>query len=229
MLNTFVLSNTNQPHTNMQSSSLPPRFQKKKQQQIANAKANSKDVKTIQHQTKSASANTGDSASVGFRSFCKHIGVIHYSTREKYEKIDLIWNPIYQEIQNNNIQLNTFDETMSYLTTKINRAPLSKKFSYEYIMRELNNYSQMSLTFASSPKDYIRRLQIYAKSRRCTNMEELKRELTHYLSRYVVEVEYSDKDNKNDYGKQDWLIISRYICDFLEEGDEFCESVEVFN
>ena len=38
---------------------------------------------------------------------------------------------------------------------------------------------------------------------------------------YVVEIEYADKDNKNDYEKQDWLIISRYICDFLEECDEF--------
>jgi hypothetical protein len=222
----------------MQSSSLPPRFHKQKQQQISNAKANAndgKDVtktrKTIQHRNANAnaSANTGDSASVGFRSFCKNIGVIHYSTKQKYEKIDFIWKSIYQEIQINNIHLNTFDETMSYLTTKINRTPLSKKFSYEYIMRELNNYTQMSLTFASSPKDYIRRLQIYAKSRRCTNMEELKKELTHYLSRYVVEVEYGDKDNKNDYEKQDWLIISRYICDYLEEGDEFCDTVDLFN
>lgn len=220
----------------MQSSSLPPRFQKKKQQQIANAKANadkdsSKTRKPIQHRNASAnaSANTGDSVSGGFRSFCKHIGVIHYSTKQKYERIDFIWKSIYQEIQRNNIHLNTFDETMSYLTTKINRTPLSKKFSYEYIMRELNNYSQMSLTFASSPKDYIRRLQIYAKSRRCTNMEELKQELIHYLSRYVIEVEYGDKDNKNDYEKQDWLIISRYICDYLEEGDEFGTQFALFN
>lgn len=226
----------------MQSSSFPPRFQKKKQQQIANAKANanadkdsSKTHKPIQHRNASANtsananASAGDSVNRGFRSFCKRIGVIHYSTKQKYEKIDLIWNPIYQEIQSNNIHLNTFDETMSYLTTKINRAPLSKKFIYEYIMRELNNYSQMSLTFASSPKDYIRRLQIYAKSRKCTNMEELKKELIHYLSRYVVEVEYGDKDNKNDYEKQDWLIISRYICDYLEEGDEFHDTVDIFN
>ena len=171
----------------MQSSSLPPRFQKQKQQQISNAKAKAnandgkdfaKTHKIIQYRnanantnaSASASVSAGNSASVGFRSFCKHIGVIHYSTKQKYQKIDLIWKSIYQEIQSNNIHLNTFDETMSYLTTKINRAPLSKKFSYEYIMRELNNYSQMSLAFASSPKDYIRRLQIYAKSRRCTNM-----------------------------------------------------------
>ena len=121
----------------------------------------------------------------------------------------------------NNINFDTFDEIITYLYQTVNSVSPSQKFNYEYIIQELTNYSRLANEFASNYKDYIRRLQIYAKTRKCNNMEELKKELTHYLNRYVVEIEYADKDNKNDYEKQDWLIISRYICDFLEECDEF--------
>lgn len=170
-----------------------------------------------------------DNIDIGFESFCKKIGVIHYSTKGKYRNINLIWKPIYQEMQVVGVQLNTFDETMSYLLQKINDVQLSKKFGYEYIIRELNNYTRMSMEFASNYKNYFRRLQIYAQTRKCTNMEELKRELNLYLMRYVVVVVYADKNNKNDYRKQDWLIISRYICDFLEEDVEFSETTLLFN
>jgi hypothetical protein len=131
-------------------------------------------------------------------------------------------------MQSNNIKFDTFNDIITYLYQTMNSVSLSKKFNYEYIIRELTNYGSLANEFASNYKDYIRRLQIYAKTRNCNNMEELKKELTHYLNRYVVEVEYADKDNKNDYEKQDWLIISRYICDFLEEGDEFgsCDKVQ---
>jgi len=202
----------------MQSSSikqrfLAPRHQRKKQD---NMQDNMQD-------------NIQDNIDKYFKSFCKKIGVIHYSTKGKYKTIDSLWKPIYQEMQTDGIQLNTFDETISYLLQKLDTIPFSKKFVYEYIIRELHNYSNMSKEFASNYKDYIKRLKCYAKGRKCANMEELKKELTYYLGKYVVEVEYENIDNNNDYKKQDWLIISRYICDFLEEDEEFQETTELFN
>lgn len=224
----FILSN--QTSYRMQSSSIPPRFQKRNCLQKAQLNTNKK---TNLSKKGGKYGYRCESTIVfgSFQYFCMKLGIIHYATQEKYEKIDFLWKPIYQEMQSNNIDINinSFNDIISYLNYKLQIIPLSKKFGYEYILREFTNYTRLSIEFVSNCKDYIRRLQIYAKTHRCTNMEELKRELTQYLHRYVVQVEYGDKDNKNDYEKQDWLIISRYICDYLEEGDEFGEQFTLFN
>lgn len=157
---------------------------------------------------------------ISFTSFCKKYGIIHYTTKGKNKHIEKHWKYIYHEMLTNNISLNTFEEIITYLQQTMNLQQLSKKFNYEYIIKELTNYSRLSIEFASNYKDYIRRLKKYAQIRKCTNMKELKKELMNYLNRYVVEVDYANKDNINDYAKQDWLIISRYICDFLEENNE---------
>ena len=209
----------------MQSSSFPPRLLKLKKHNQPHQP----------HHSIENNENNDNDNDTSFSSFCNSIGVIYYTTKGKYFTTNLIWNQICSDRQSNDIRLETFDEAMIYLNQKLDIMPPSKKFIYEYIIRELNNYGNMSEKFASNYNNYIRRLKSYAKKRKCKNMYELKQELTHYLRRYVVDVEYVDrdnKDNKNDYVKQDWLIISRYICDFLEEQDEIndtFESAKLFN
>ena len=155
--------------------------------------------------------------SMSFQAMCKKLNIKHYGTNSKYKNIECMWNPIIQEINMNNIICNTFEQLHSYLQEKYYSEPIEKKFKYEFIIREINKYSLMAEEFNSNSKIYIRRLHYYAKSRYCKNMTHLKNELDNYLSKYNVKVDYSNEDNRNDYDKQEWLILCRYICDFLEE------------
>jgi hypothetical protein len=148
-----------------------------------------------------------------FEYLCKKIGLIHYSTKGKYKNINFIWKPIYEEIHKNRLKFDNYSQFINYLNIKHSCTKMENKFRFQYIMRELNNYDRMAEEFCKTPKQYINRLKGYAKSRKCTNMQDLKDELDHYLNRYVVN---EDEDGKNTYEKQEWLILSRYICDFID-------------
>jgi hypothetical protein len=148
-----------------------------------------------------------------FEYLCKKIGLIHYSTKGKYKHINFIWKPIYEEIHKNRLKFDNYSQFINYLNIKHSCTKMENKFKFEYIIKELNSYTKISEEFCKTPKQYINRLKGYAKSRKCTNMQDLKDELDRYLNRYVVN---EDEDGKNTYEKQEWLILSRYICDFID-------------
>ena len=60
---------------------------------------------------------------------------------------------------------------------------------------------------------------------KCNTITEVKAELDHFMGRFIVDV---DENSKNTYDTQEWLIISRYICDFLEYDDGFSEPFQLF-
>jgi hypothetical protein len=47
-------------------------------------------------------------------------------------------------------------------------------------------------------------------------MSKLKHMLNKYLITYTIS---DDETSKNDIRKRDWLILSRYICDFIEDNN----------
>lgn len=159
-----------------------------------------------------------------FEYLCKKIGLTHYSTKGKYKYINFIWKSIYDEIKKNRLKFDNYSQFINYLNIKHSCTKMENKFRFEYIIRELNNYNRMAEEFCRNSKQYINRLKGYAKSRKCTNMQNLKDELDHYLNRYVV-----NEDGKNTLEKQEWLILSRYICDFLEEDTCFNMKTSLFN
>jgi hypothetical protein len=160
-----------------------------------------------------------------FEYLCAKLGINHYSTKGKYKHINFMWSAIYQEIQTRKLSFESYSQFINYLCIKHSCTKIENKFKLEYIIRELNNYNTMSEEFVRNSKNYIHRLKIYARKRKCTNMQQLKNELDHYLGRYVVD---ENEDGKNTYEKQDWLILCRYICDFLENDNELGSKFRLF-
>jgi hypothetical protein len=180
-----------------------------------------------EHQNKKHGKIDRENDPTSFEYLCKKIGLIHYSTKGKYNYINFIWKPIYQEIQKNRLKFDNYSQFINYLNIKHTCTKMENKFRFEYIIKELNNYDRMAEEFCRNNKQYINRLKGYAKSRKCTNMQALKTELDHYLNRYVVN-ENEDGNGKNTYEKQEWLILSRYICDFLENDKEYIKKIKFF-
>ena len=50
-------------------------------------------------------------------------------------------------------------------------------------------------------------------------MSKLKHMLNKYLITYTIS---DDETSKNDISKRDWLILCRYICDFIEDNNANC-------
>lgn len=151
-----------------------------------------------------------------FKYYCKKLNIIHYSTRGKYLEIEKHWELIFQEIKKNNINITDYHQLIDYLQQQYHSIDYTKKFCYENIIRELSNYSRLAVEFSANMKNYIYRLKAYAKHRNCTTMEEIKHELDSVMKRFSVSI---DENSKNTYDTQEWLIISRYICDYLEYDD----------
>jgi len=165
-----------------------------------------------------------------FKYYCKKLKITHYATRGKYIDIESQWNLLYKDmivdIERGNIKIQSYFDLITYLQDKYTTVPYTKKFRYEYIIRELNNYSLMLQEFASNFKHYIKRLKSYAINRNCSDMEQVKNELEHFMNRFAVDV---SENSKNTYELQDWLIISRYICDFLEYDDGLSQPFNLFS
>lgn len=153
-----------------------------------------------------------------FKEYCKKLNIIHHSTRGKYKDIEKQWKLIYPEMlvdmQTQNIVITNGMELISYIQEKYNTVPYTERFQYEYIFQELTKYPTLAKEFNSHYKKYMTRLKGYAKARNCTTVNEIKVELDNYLSQFRVN---ADENSKHNYETQDWLIMSRYICDFLEE------------
>jgi hypothetical protein len=164
-----------------------------------------------------------------FKYYCKKLKITHYATRGKYIDIENQWHLLYKDmivdIKKNNLNIQSYTDLITYLHSKYITVSINKKFRYEYILRELNNYSLMMQEFISNAKQYIIRLKNYAKARNCSNMQEVKNELEHFMNRFIVDI---NENSKNTYETQDWLIISRYVCDFLEYDDGITEPVNLF-
>jgi hypothetical protein len=164
-----------------------------------------------------------------FKYYCKKLNIIHYSTRGKYIYIEKQWSLIYQDMlidmKEKNIKIESYLDLIKYLHEKCKSISNKKIFRYEYILRELYNYSRMGQEFSSNFDNYIKRLKSYAKHRNCKDMQSLKNELNNFLNRFIVD---TDEKSKNTYETQDWLIISRYICDFLEYDDGISEPINLF-
>ena len=165
-----------------------------------------------------------------FKEYCKQLNIIHHSTRGKYKDIEKQWTLVYRDmsidIQTQNIVITNGMQLISYIQEKYNTVPYTNKFQYEYIFQELTNYPRLAKEFNSNYKKYMTRLKGYAKARNCTTITEVKVELDNYLSQFRVNV---DENSKHNYETQDWLIMSRYICDFLEEyASVFNEPITLF-
>ena len=104
-----------------------------------------------------------------------------HSLSSTNKHINFMWSAIYQEIQTRKISFESYSQFINYLCIKHSCTKIENKFKLEYIIRELNNYNTMSEEFARNSKNYIHRLKIYARKRKCTNMQQLKNELEHYL------------------------------------------------
>jgi hypothetical protein len=149
---------------------------------------------------------------VKFQDFCKLAGINHYADSKTYESINIIWKIIYDKIDPLRLphQLN-YESIMNYLNLEYTRAQPSYRYIYYSIIQEFQKYQINAELFAAKYTEYMGRLKGYSRSRRCYDINHLKSELDEYLKKMKVDNDHVRASTR------DFIIMSRYICDYLEE------------
>lgn len=162
---------------------------------------------------------------ITFEDFCNFYKVRHYSDKKTYNNINSIWKLIYKykNMQKKKLLFPNFEMFINYLKDEYETAEPKYKFIYWYIINEFYKYQTNANLYFQNLKDYNKRLIGYSKSRNCQNMPELKQRLKENLKRI--------KADREDYiidEKRTFLIMSCYICDYLEDFPEEIPK-ELFN
>lgn len=160
-----------------------------------------------------------------YKGLCQKLNIKYYATNNIYKQTNELWEIIHEEMikelgneKTNNI---TYHELIDYLSIKHEYASYKNKFKYLEMIEAIRDYQIKYDKFLENTEAHIRRLKSYRESRKCYNMAGLIYELDDYLRTFKINEDPEDTDNKNNYKRQDWIIISRYICDFIEDMAEF--------
>lgn len=150
---------------------------------------------------------------VTFQDFCKIIGIRHYADSKTYEKINFIWSIIYKEIEKKNVlpYLLNYGSLVNYLNIEYSKVDTNQVYTYYYILQEFQRYQINAEIFAANYAEFMGRFKGYVKARKCESMNKLKEELDRYLARMKVDREHVSENTR------DFIIMARYICDYLEE------------
>ena len=152
---------------------------------------------------------------ITFEDFCNFYGVRHYGDKQTYNNINSIWKLIYKKMRNKQLLFPTFELFINYLNAEHDTAQPKIKFIHWYIINEFYKYQTNVHLYFQNVRDYNKRLIGYSKSRNCHNMQDLKVILNGSIKR--IKADKHDVDNER---KREFLIISRYICDYLEDFPE---------
>jgi hypothetical protein len=167
---------------------------------------------------------------MSFQKYSKIIGIKIYATKNIWEEINKIWIKVQREMLKNNIWITQYNELYDYLKNKEKTSDISKVYMYNYIINVLNEYKYYYNQFTSNYKNLIYRLKNFATIKKYKNINEIKFNLDRRLYKFVRE-DNSNGDNSNgdnsnkkpvnDYKLESWLIIARYMCDFIEDNMAF--------
>ena len=104
---------------------------------------------------------------------------------------------------------------MNYLNEEHDTAQPEFKFIHCYIINEFYNYQTNMNLYFQNFKDYNKRLIGYSKNNNCYNMQTLKQSLNGRIKRIKA-----DKNNDDMENTRKFLIMARYVCDYLEDFPE---------
>lgn len=160
-----------------------------------------------------------------YKGLCQKLNIKYYATNNIYKQTNELWEIIHEEmigeIGNEKTNNLTYHEIIEYLSIKHENALYKNKLKYLQMINILQDYTIKYNKFLLNNIFYIRRLKSYKESRKCCNMSDIIYELDEYLKIFILNEDPEDTDNQNTYKRQDWIIISRYICDFIEDMAKF--------
>jgi len=163
---------------------------------------------------------------IKFEDFCNFYGIRHYGDKKTYTNINSIWKLIYKTMQNKQLLFPNFELLINYLNAEHDAAEPKFKFIHWYIINEFHKYQTNINLYFENFKDYNKRLIGYSKSRKCHNMHILKISLNGSIKR--IKTDGTDGADDNMESKREFLIMARYICDYLEDFPEEIPT-ELFN
>ena len=152
---------------------------------------------------------------IKFEDFCNFYGVRHYGDKKTYSNINSIWKLIHKTMKTKQLLFPNIEQLINYLNTEHDVAPPKFKFIHWYIINEFNKYQTNINLYFQNFKNYNKRLIGYSKSRKCNNMQALKMNLNGSIKR--IKTDGTDDNMEN---KREFLIMARYICDYLEDFPE---------
>ena len=144
-----------------------------------------------------------------FQDYCRHFDIYHYADRETYKNINALWALIRKRIERLHLVFPNYETFIDYLTNTYNTVPNKYKFMYWTIIREFQRFQVNMDEFVQNYKPLMVRLKGYSHARECKNMDELKKECSHFLKRMRI-------GDNTDEDTRDFIIMARYICDYLE-------------
>ena len=172
--------------------------------------------------SKKSGQNNKKPIKISFQMLCKMLNIKFYATYEIFLEIKLVWNIVYNDILADHFQIDTYNNLITYLNNKIiekdNLLIIGKQYYYKYIIDKLQDYQNKYKIFLENSDTYLYRLQRYKESRKCFNMSALINELDNYLSKFYVS---DDPESENNNAREQWIILSRYICDFIGDMEAF--------
>ena len=145
-----------------------------------------------------------------FQDYCQFYDITHYADRQSYRRINSLWSLIHNEIKRSKLAFPNYESFMDYLIHCHNTVENKYKFTYWAIIREFQRYQINAEIFATEYTQFMNRLKGYSLSRGCKNLIQLKNNCTIFLKHMRV-------GEKVDEDTRDFIIMSRYICDYLEQ------------
>lgn len=159
--------------------------------------------------------NTLPKKPITFEEFCSFYGIRHYGDRQTYNSINSIWKLIYKKMQKHQVLFPNFELFMNYLRDEHDAVEPKFKFIHWYVINEFHRYKTYVELYFQNFKNYNKRLIGYSRSNKCQNMRELKLSLSGRIKRIKVDTLDDSMVNKREF-----LILARYICDYLEDFPE---------
>jgi hypothetical protein len=160
---------------------------------------------------------------IEFQDFCKFYKIRHYGNKQTYNNINSIWKLIHKKMQTQNLLFPNFEMFINYLKVEHDSSQPKFKFIHWYIINEFYKYQANVELYFQNFQNYNKRLIGYSNSNNCHNMRELKQSLHGRIKR--IKADIIDDTMKN---KSEFLIMARYICDYLEDFPEEIPK-ELFN
>ena len=180
-----------------------------------------------------------------FMSFAKKLGVKVYATTLMINKhLNNTWYVVQNEMIRDNIRIENIDDMNDYLKTKIyeiriNELNMDNIYYYQIIYNKLNEYKTKFFEFQMYYNNLILRIKKFAEQRNYKTISELKKSFDYLLKKYketeppkkiavkkhykTIASEFLDikSIHRYDGDTDEWFVISRYICDYLEDMEAF--------
>jgi CRISPR/Cas system CSM-associated protein Csm2 small subunit len=142
-----------------------------------------------------------------FQDYCKYFDIRHYGDRKTYENINWLWKFISNNI--NYQKILDYNDLIDVLIQCHTNAANNRKVYYQSIIMEFQAFQNKYEEYIANYSNLMTRLKGYSHHRKCKNLDELKQECSHFLKRMRL------GDNVDEETRE-FIIIARYICDYLE-------------